>query len=196
MEDWITIFDDITQLLSLDRGFRENDFQRAANTGCWMEPTMVRLLAIRPLVRGSERENIIEEVCRLGTMLFLAPIWRWLGASPVWTFNISRNLLSILHRHMIEWGDLKPFLVWTVYFAAVETKDPQERSQFVFILAVLMSGLQIQEWEELMEIVKNVLWVERVFASSAESIQQEVLRILQMPTGDVTPVTEEVEEAV
>ena len=49
--DWVTIFDDINQLITLDRGFTEEEKHLAETTGCWMEPTMVRLLAIRPLTK-------------------------------------------------------------------------------------------------------------------------------------------------
>ncbi|KAJ4346443.1 uncharacterized protein N0V89_010372 [Didymosphaeria variabile] len=195
MMDWITIFDDINQLMSLDRGFTKEEKHLAETTGCWMEPTMVRLLAIRPLITGSKSENVMEEVCRLGTMLFLAPIWRWLGASPVWTFTVTRNLLSVLNSQMVEWGELKPLLVWSVYFAALETRDPRERSQFAFILAVLMNGLQIREWSELTQVVQSVLWAERIFASSDGSLRDDVMSILRLPgTGDVTPVLEEIED--
>jgi hypothetical protein len=193
--DWITVLDDISQLLALDRGFNQKELDGAATTGSWMEPTMVRLLAIRPLVHGNERGHVIEEVSRLGTMLFLAPIWRWFGASPVWTFNISRNLLTVLNSHMIEWEELKSLLAWAVYFAAVETRDTQERSQFVFILAVLMSGWQIHEWDEFMEVVKSVLWVDLVFAGSDDTIRHDVLSIVQMPASDMTPITEIVDDA-
>ncbi|KAL1597192.1 hypothetical protein SLS60_008774 [Paraconiothyrium brasiliense] len=195
MMDWINIFDDIDQLMTLDRGFTEDEKHLAETTGCWMEPTMVRLLAIRPLSKGSESENIMEEVCRLGTMLFLAPIWRWLGASPVWTFTLTRNLLSVLNSQMIEWGELKPLLVWSVYFASLETRDPRERSHLAFILAVLMNGLQFREWDELMQVVKSVLWTERIFANSDNSLRHEVMSILRLPgTGDVTPVLEDLED--
>ncbi|PVI04305.1 hypothetical protein DM02DRAFT_625013 [Periconia macrospinosa] len=191
MLEWITIFDDIAQLISLDRALREKDFQRAATSGSWMEPTIFRLLAFRPLHRGTEREDVIEEVCRLGTMLFLAPIWRWLGAAPVWTNCISQNLLSVLSNHMIEWGGLKCLLLWTLYFAAIETQDSREKSQYSFILAVLMNGSHIDGWHELMEIVKDVLWVEQVFASSDEGIRDEVLRILQMQARNAMVETED-----
>ncbi|OAG04843.1 uncharacterized protein CC84DRAFT_1121589 [Paraphaeosphaeria sporulosa] len=192
--DWVTIFDDIDQLIMLDRGFTEKDKHLAETTGCWMEPTMVRLLAIRPLNNGSDAGHVMEEVCRFGTMLFLAPIWRWLGASPVWTFTLTRSLISVLHGYMIDWGELKPLLVWTVYFAALETRDTQERSQFAFMLAVLMSGMRVREWDELIQVVKSVLWVDRIFSSSDESIRDEVVSILRLPgTGDVTPVLEEIE---
>lgn len=143
---------------------------------------------------GSDAGNVMEEVCRLGTMLFLAPIWRWLGASPVWTFTLTRNLLSVLHGYMIEWAELKPLLVWSVFFAALETRDARERSQFAFMLAVLMGGMRIREWDELLQVVKSVLWVDLIFANSDDGIRDEVLNILRLPgTGDVTPVLEEIE---
>jgi hypothetical protein len=195
LTDWVTIFDDVNQLIMLDRGFTDEDKHLAETTGCWMEPTMVRLLAIRPLDSGSDPGNVLEEVSRLGTLLFLAPIWRWLGARPVWTFTLTRNLLSVLHSHMIEWGELKPLLVWSVYFAALETRDAQERSHFTFILAVLMGGMKIREWDELVQVVKGVLWVDRVFASSDDGIRDDVMNILcASGTGDVTPVLTEIEE--
>jgi hypothetical protein len=194
LTEWVTIFDDVDQLIMLDRGFGDEDKHLAETTGCWMEPTMVRLLAIRPLDSGSDPENVMEEVCRLGTMLFLAPIWRWLGASPVWTCTLTRNLHFILHSHMIEWGELKPLLMWSVYFAALETCDAQERSQFAFFLAVLMSRQKIREWDELVQVVKGVLWVDRVFASSDKHIRGEVLSILRAPgSRNVTPVLTEIE---
>lgn len=182
----------------LDRGFTDNVKHLAETTGCWMEPTMARLLNIRPLNNGSDAGHVMEEVCRLGTMLFLAPIWRWLGASPVWTFTLRRNLLSVLNSYMIDWGDLKPLLVWAVYLAALETRDAQERSQLAFMLAVLMGGLGIREWDEMLQVVKSVLWVDRVFASNYDetvaSVRDEVLNILYLPeTGAVTPVLDEIE---
>lgn len=189
--EWITIFDDVAQLISLDRALREKDLQRAATSGSWMEPTMFRLLAIRPLNRGSRREDVIEEVCRLGTMLFLAPIWRWLGAAPVWTCSISRNLLTVLSSHMVEWGELKCLLLWTLYFAAIEAQDPRETSQYSFMLAVSMNGSYIDDWAELMDIVKGVLWAEQIFANSDELIREEVLRILHMQSRNAVVEAED-----
>jgi hypothetical protein len=176
--DWITIFDDIVQLISLDRAFSEEQLVLSITSGSWMEPTMWRLLTMRPLQHGLDREYVIEEACRLGTLLFLAPVWRCLGHSPVWTAAISRNLLLVLVKHMIEWRELKPLLAWIIYVAAVETSDLAERSQFVFMLAIIMSGLQLNNWEELMHLVKSILWVENVYAGTEDLIRDEVMAIL------------------
>jgi hypothetical protein len=150
----------------------------AITSGSWIEPTIYRLLSIRPLHQGSEREHVVEEVCRLGTLLFLSPFWRVLGQSPVWTATLSRNLLLVLMKNMIEWNELKPLLIWVLYFASIETKDLAERSQFVFMLSILMRGMQLHEWDDIMQVIKGVIWVERVFAGTDDLVRGEVMQIV------------------
>lgn len=191
--DWILIFDDMAQLISLDQAFNEEQMILAMTSGSWIEPTLYRLLSMRPMSHGTEREHIMEEVCRLGTLIFISPFWRMLGQAPVRTAALTRNLMLVLSQNMVEWNELKPLLIWVVYYAAVETEDLAERSQFVFMLGVLMSGLQLREWESLMQIVKSVLWVEKVYAGSDDLIRDEVLQCVQQNpfsvnvTGDVVP---------
>ena len=176
--EWISIFDDVVQLISLDKAFNEEQLLLAITSGSWIEPTLWRLLAFRPLQQSHKREHVIEEVCRLGTLLFLSPCWRMLGFGPVWTAAISRNLLLTLMKHMIEWKELKPLLVWVLYFAAIETHDLAERSQLVFMLAVVTGGMQLNDWDSIMQIVKSVLWNERVFTGTDELIKDEVMAIV------------------
>lgn len=175
--EWITIFDDLVQLISLDQALNEETLLLAMTSGCWMEPTLWRLLTIRPLKQGNEREHVMEEVCRIGTLLFLAPIWRVLGFCPVWTAALSRDLLLILMKYMVEWKELKPLLVWVLYFAAIETNDLAERSRLVFMLAIVTGGMQLGNWDEIMQVVKSVLWVERVFTGTDDLIRDEVMTI-------------------
>jgi myo-inositol catabolism protein IolC len=179
--DWVTIFDDVVQLISLDGAFDKQQLELAATSGSWIEPTIHRLLAIRPLALGNNRGNVLEEVCRLGTLLFLTSFWRILGQSPVHTATIARNLQLVLLNYKTEWHELKPLLAWTLYHAAVETADPALRSQFILMLAVAMSGMQIHGWEEFLAIVKSVLWVDSVVAGSDDLIREEVRQIIGDP---------------
>ncbi|KAL6704519.1 hypothetical protein ACN47E_008148 [Coniothyrium glycines] len=188
--DWISVFDDTAQLISLDQAFNEKQLVLAITSGSWMEPTIYRLLEIRPLHHSTDREHLIEEVCRLGTLLFLAPLWRIMGQSPVRTTAITRNLLLLLTKNMIEWNELKPLLLWVVYMAAIETQDLGERSQLVFMLAVLMSGMQLLEWQDIMKLIKSVLWVDKVYGGTDDLIRDEVLQIvIQNPMRAVVVAT-------
>jgi hypothetical protein len=128
----------------------------------------------------------MEEVCRLGTLLFLSPFWRLLGQSPVWTAAISRNLLLVRIKNRAEWNELKPLLVWVLYFAAIETPDLAERGMYVSMLAAVMADMELHKWDEVMQVVKGVLWVEKVSAGSDELIQDEVMRIVnEHPPTDI-----------
>ncbi|OAL02356.1 hypothetical protein IQ06DRAFT_270754 [Phaeosphaeriaceae sp. SRC1lsM3a] len=186
--DWVSVFDDIAQLISLDQAFNNEQLLLANTSGSWMEPTMYRLLAIRPLLHNNSPERAIEEVCRLGTLLFLSPFWRLLGQSPVWTAAISRNLLLMLTNYRAEWKELKPLLAWVLYFAAIETKDLAERSMYVSMLAAVMTGMELLEWDEMLQVIKGVLWVEKVFASSDELIRDEVVRIVREQSMGSVPM--------
>ncbi|KAF2649127.1 hypothetical protein K491DRAFT_611420 [Lophiostoma macrostomum CBS 122681] len=176
--EWITILDDVTQLISLDRAFTSEQFAAVTQTGSWLEPTLVRLLRIRPMETDSGPGSVMEEVCRLGTLLFLSPVWRYMGVKPVWTDSFTRNLLAMLNNCRVDWGELKPLLVWTLYFAAIETADLEERKQFTVILAMLMKAMKIQEWEGVLQIVKFVLWIEPVFKDSDNNVRDEIFVVL------------------
>ena len=176
--DWISVFDDIVQYISLDRAFAVEQKELACTSGSWMEPTVYRLLAIRPLRNGSQSEHEMEEICRLGTLLFLAPFWRALGQNPVRTAAISRNLFFLLGRNHVEWGQLNPLLIWILYFAAVETENHVERSHFVSMLSAVLKSMNLEEWDEIMRIVQGVLWAENIFARSDRLICDQVMRAM------------------
>jgi hypothetical protein len=171
---WISIFDSTLSHLSLT----PENIVSSATRGCWLEPTLWRLLTLRPLQQGTSPGHVIEEVCRLGTLLFLAPIWRWMGHSPVWTSALTQNLIHVLHSQMIEWKELKPLLVWTIYFGAVETRDLEERGQLVFMLGIVMAGMGIGAWEDVMGVVKSVMWVGEVCDGTEEGIRKEIMAVV------------------
>jgi hypothetical protein len=79
---------------------------------------------------------------------------------------------------MIEWKELKPLLVWTIYFGAVETRDLEERGQLVFMLGIVMAGMGIGAWEDLIGVVKSVMWVGEVCDRTEEGIREEMMAVV------------------
>jgi hypothetical protein len=49
-----------------------------------------------------------------------------------------------------------------------------------------MGGLQLSHWDDLMQILKSVLWVEKVFAGSDDLIREEVMAIVMQNAMRVT----------
>jgi hypothetical protein len=148
---WISIFDSISNLLS----------DASVPINVWMEPILHRLLSFRPLQVDSipPRESIIEEVCRIGTLLFLAPLWRTFGVHPVRTATLRQNLLFIIHNYFASWGELRIVLIWVLMHAARESDTEAERSEFVMRVAMVASKMDIRSFELLMDAMKEVLWV-------------------------------------
>ncbi|KAH7132329.1 hypothetical protein B0J11DRAFT_223623 [Dendryphion nanum] len=128
----------------------------------WLEPVLHRLLLHRPIQPGSppNHSSIIAEVCRLGTLLFLAQIWRSFGYHPVRTVVIRRNLFQVVTTCFAEWNELRVLLLWTLAHATRDADGDEERKQFAVRLGMVANRMGITTWEEIVEHLKIVLWVD------------------------------------
>jgi hypothetical protein len=125
-----------------------------------MGPILHRLLSFRPLQSNMSRAAIIEEVSRIGTLLFLASVWRTFSTCTVHTVALRVSLLTFIQSYFVEWGKLRPLLLWTLLHAIRESEEEQERSEFAFRLRVVMNKMGIESWEEMLKVAKGVLWSE------------------------------------
>ena len=124
-----------------------------------MEPDLPRILSLRPTHRNTAltQASAIEEVCRLGTHLFLAPLWRSFGINPVQTKRIKQNLLFLLNGYFAEWGMLRPLLLWTLAHAVREAEEAVEREDFAIRLAMVVAKMRLTGWEDVIKEFKGVL---------------------------------------
>ena len=150
--DWKSTYELLSSLLS--------DPEKPPNT--WMEPVLHRLLSLRPMQPDvtPTRASVIEEVCRLGTLLFLAPTWRSFGIHPVQSTRIRQNLFNVLNGHFVEWGKLRVLLLWTLAHAEREAEEDDERGEFAIRLAMVMGKMRLAEWKDVIKEAKGVLWVD------------------------------------
>ncbi|USP78007.1 uncharacterized protein yc1106_05281 [Curvularia clavata] len=79
---------------------------------------------------------------------------------------------------MVQWNELKPLLVWVLYFAAIETKHSVEQRHLVMMLAVVIKAMHLHEWREVLSTLKNVLWVGKVHTSSDDLVRDRVMQIV------------------
>ncbi|KAF2105256.1 hypothetical protein BDV96DRAFT_608395 [Lophiotrema nucula] len=166
---WISIFKLIVRLVP--------DHSIPAN--CWMEPIIHRLLSLRPMRHGIEtRGAIIEEACRIGTLLFLSRSWREFGVLSIRTTLLRRNLLAMLRRYFAEWGRLRPLLLWVLVQAAQEAESQAERYQFNIRISMVMSKLNIADWDGLVEVLKGVVWSGEIADAAWEPGQRDLTSLI------------------
>ncbi|KAF2816217.1 uncharacterized protein BDZ99DRAFT_131374 [Mytilinidion resinicola] len=179
----VSIFDDLTActaLTSYESKHLGPDYwlkSTFAPYGAWTNPTIHRLLTLRPLSLECTQETVIAEVCRAGGLLYIAPIWRKFGASPARTADLIKHLMSTLETYVVDWGELRPFLLWTMFFGCLEAPAGDERDWFLFRIAKLMRSLEMK-WADYMAPVRGVMFLDEVFAGTDGFVRAEIEEFL------------------
>jgi hypothetical protein len=146
---WITTLDTCLNLLG----------DKAKPWNSWMEPMLHRLLSLRPLRVDlpPTREAVMEEVCRIGSLLALAPRWRTFGIHPVRTDKLRQHLLALLQTHFAEWGELRCLLLWALMHATREADNENETNEFGLRMAMVMGKMGVQGWRHEVNVLKEIM---------------------------------------
>lgn len=125
----------------------------------WMEPVLHRLLSLRPSKSAVDftRASIVEDVCRIGSLLFLAPMWRLSGLHPVRTMQMRNNLLDLLKTHRVDWGQCRVILLWTLAQAVREAEKGIEQREFAIMLLMVSRQMRLFSWQDIIARVESVL---------------------------------------
>jgi hypothetical protein len=127
------------------------------------------------------RASVIKEVCRLGTLLSLAPRWRSFGTHPIRTVTIRRKLFAILNTYREDWGNLRILLLWSLAHAAREAEEDVERRGFAVKLAMVMDRMRLFDWKDVMRSVNSVLGMDN-FTESWGVVEVALQGILRPET--------------
>jgi hypothetical protein len=149
----------------------------------WLGPTLHKLLSFRPVQSNMSCAAIIEEVSRIGILLFLASIWRTFSMRVVETAALRGRLLVFIKSYFVDWRELRPLLLWTLMHAASESENEQERSEFAFRLAVMMNKMNIESWEAMLGTVKGVLWSDSASQDTYDAVRSWVQIFLSPKTS-------------
>ena len=103
------------------------------------------------------RASIMEEVCRIGTLLYLAPMWRSIRIHLVRTQRMRCTLLSIVKTHLREWGQCRVILLWALAHAVRESQNVVERKEFALRLLMVSRQMGLCEWHDIRTSVESVL---------------------------------------
>jgi hypothetical protein len=115
-----------------------------------------------------------EEILRLATLLYMAPIWRKFGQFPVRTHIIVGKLLTLLRDDRGDWRPLWPFKMWALYMGVVESEQQDAAQFFPRALAAFIYERRLGSWEETVRIVKGVLWLPAAFDDSCNLVRDEM----------------------
>jgi hypothetical protein len=150
------------------------------HTGAWSNPIVYRLLTFRPLQQfGVSNQSLIQEACRLCSLLYLAPVWRMFGVHPVRPETLVQKLQDLLGTHEIKWSRLWKLQLWALYVGAMEAQLMGDVAWFVKEIACVLHEHGINSWDRGLACIQEVLWVERIFGGKDSNLSREIDGLLQ-----------------
>lgn len=140
--------------------------------GLCVYPILSRLLMVQ-----TEIVSEVDELCRIGGLLFLAQARRWFGVGPVLTGVFIAKLRRLLEGEGEIWDvKVRNLRIWTLVMAGCATSTEEERAWVEEMLR-----RDIFHWMEL-ENVKNLWWIDDLFRAGLDSIEAAVSSISDIET--------------
>jgi hypothetical protein len=152
-------------------------WQDAQFARIWVEPLVYRLLDCkreipsRDITSSTDELNwiVVEQGCIIGALLLLSQVRRQFNkfattSRPVklfFTGHLTDELSAMLEDHAALWISLKTLLIWTCMLAAMEVGSEHD-STFSRIILHTAYDLGLSEWNEIVVMSSNLLWVGEV----------------------------------
>lgn len=183
--EWLDIFDEIRTFShdlfegTMSTGAVAQCF--AGDTGAWTNSMIHRLLAFRPNPHALlPKEFRVLEACRLGSLLYMIPIWRFLGVAPVASETLQAKLHAILKNDNGAWGQIFTLHLWLLYMGSVEALGGPFEAWFLDQVVSVSALNGVKTWEEYMAMVKELLWFACIFDTRHAALQEKMkLRLEQ-----------------
>jgi hypothetical protein len=131
------------------------------DVGGWTNVLVLRLLKWRPLQAVPDNDAIIAEYLRLGSLLYLAPIWRQYGVSPMRTTLLVQKLVVLREKYSADWTDFWLLEAWVLVIGAMESSFSEQ--QYLVEELCNLAREQSLTATELLWQTKNVLWIQDAF---------------------------------
>lgn len=184
--EWLEIFEEI-------KTFSHDSFEGSVSTtaaiqhfagdvGAWTNSTIHRLLTFRPVSRSYAHQTYrLLEACRLGGLLYMAPLWRYFGVAPVSSVALQTSLHGLLKDDDdVTWGQLWMLRLWLLYVGAVEALDGPFENWFLDQMVSVCMVNGILKWDEGMAVVGRVLWFACIFGQRHEALQVKMRSLLEV----------------
>ena len=189
--EWLRIYESLVlfSIHSFPAPIRAATLEHS-HSGAWTNPVAFRLLSFRPLQKfGISNQSLVQEACRLGSLLYLAPVWRMFGVHPLRSEILVHKLKALFDSHMMEWSRLWKLQLWVLFVGAMEAQvvdDLVSLTWFVLEIASTLLEHGIHSWSRGLACIQEILWAETIFGGKDNTLGLEVDELLKQelwPSG-------------
>jgi hypothetical protein len=176
VDEWSGIYRDLvhfsqtTHIESVESNGRS--WIESLDVGGWTNVLILRLLEWRPLQAVAKNDAIIAHFLRIGSLLYLAPIWRKYGVSPLRTSSLVQKLVLLRESYSADWKGLWPLEAWILIMGAMESSYSER--QYLIEKLCGLARKQSLTVTELLWQAKNVLWIQDAFDQAEYALRAEL----------------------
>lgn len=180
----VDIFDDVSLVITLSRSPSAKKDAGHFNL-LWITPLLHCLLSLSTpnlgLGGGIGSENgeekdvlgVMQEVSRLGIILFFAEIRRKCGDLGVPTEVQSKKLRTLLSNPgWSRWALFEPLILWVLFFGALEA-ERGDRGWFCNSMVLAARNIGIKDWKGVVSAVSGFLWIGDVFEGRIKELRTD-----------------------
>jgi hypothetical protein len=141
--------------------------------GLYVVPVVGRFLSVRHDLDDHSQDLARNEALRIGALLYLAGIrsrCRMFLVPDVYIPKL-KHVISILVSNLDE---SRSFLLWLLVIGGLQSLTHEDHNWFVSSTAEVIVRMQLQSWDELMIVVRGLLWVEGIFEVESYQFRTEV----------------------
>jgi hypothetical protein len=138
-------------------------------------PVFHRLLSARHEISQENSALLSEESCRLGALLYLAEIRSKFGVNLTPDIHTRKLKDAIMLQGEAAWDENGEILVWLLIIGGIQSLSmEEEHAWYVEALASRAASHGYISWEDLMSLVREVLWIDGVFEVKCATLRDEV----------------------
>ena len=123
--------------------------------------SMQRMVSLPPPQVEEVDSYYITEACRSAMMVHVFSQWCGHQPNPSIMVSSAQHTLKTNLKYLLCPGTVNPLLLWLLSTGAVAAVGAPERAWYVGHLAAMTIELEIQNWEDLRDRLKQVIWHER-----------------------------------
>ncbi|KAH7377943.1 hypothetical protein BKA64DRAFT_687582 [Cadophora sp. MPI-SDFR-AT-0126] len=142
----------------------------------WIDPIVHSLVG----QEFSEESKSLQEVTRLGLLLFLSKTRRYCGQLGVSTRCFNTKLRSLVtEQDLSNFGVLgEKVLLWALFMGSVESMEKSDQDWYIDKLAEVTYKMGSWSWTETLAAVKEFIWIREVFDADQHRFRQRFEGVL------------------
>ena len=142
--------------------------------GLHIVPLIGKLLSIRENDAVHDAGPARQEACRIGALLYLGAIRSCFGVHLTPEIHILKLKNAITTWGEISIGETNPLLLWLLIIGGLNSLGHHDNNWFVSAVMTIVRNLQLNTWEDLMNSMGSVLWVQGILQGECTELHKKI----------------------